>query len=336
MIRAVAAACALSVVLVASACSVAVPGSAQPVPNPPPPTRLSAKAATVDPARITAEAVFGDLVFVDLCLFLRSDDLTSFGSPRLISPEAFDACAYAITRADGSVVEIEAHEIDSLEGGPGDDPELTDLGGGLKSLVFDDEPGACTQGVVFPDDVTFLVDVYSDGLTEDLCPIAAKAVTAMAARFDDGLVSRRVIEADSLARVDACELLPPSATEHVPGLNSRSGFSPLTKHECLYGDVDTSSMTLRLAAGWIDFEGVDRRNVTLAGRPTTIAGGPSAPEDGFVGCWAMTYVQPIAIDGLVAQAEYAHLSVWVPEADAEDACPALNKVVEEVWPKLSR
>ncbi|WP_157368062.1 hypothetical protein [Alloactinosynnema sp. L-07] len=320
----------------ASACSVSVPGAALSVPNPPPPTRLSAKAATVDPAHITAEAVFGDLVFVDLCLFLRADDLKSLGTPKLISPEAFDACAYSITRADGSVIEVEAHEIDSLEGGPGDDPELIDLGGGLKSLVFDDETVGCTQGVVFPDDVTFMVDVYSEGPKDGLCPIAAKVVTSMVARFDDGLVSQRVINADSLARVDACDLLPPSATEHVPGLNSRSGLSPLTKHECHYGDPDTSSMSLTLAAGWIDFEGTDRRNVTLAGRPTTIAGGPGTPEDGFVDCWAMTYVNPIAIDGLAAQAEYAHISVWVKESDADAACPALHKVLEVVWPKLSR
>ncbi|HVK24838.1 MAG TPA: hypothetical protein VM677_26065 [Actinokineospora sp.] len=313
-----------------------VSGSARPVPNPPPPTRLSAKAVTVDPARVTAEAVFGDQLFVDLCLYFRADDLKSFGSPKLISPEAFDACAYSITRADGSVVEVEAHEIDSLEGGPGDDPELIDLGGGLKSLVFDDETGGCGQGVVFPDDITFMVDVYADTPKDDLCPIAAKAVTSMVARFDDGLVSKRVIEADSLARVDACDLLPPALTEHVPGLNSRSGLSPVTKHECHYGDVGTSTLSLTLGAGWLDFEGTDRRNVTLAGRPTTIAGGPGAPADGFVECWAMTYVQPIAIDGLDAQAEYAALSVWVKEADADDACPALTKVLDEVWPKLSR
>lgn len=328
-------ACGIAAALVLTSCSMRVSGTATTAPTTPPPTTLAVKATPVDPKRMTGEAVLGDLTFLDMCLFLHAEDLGEFGKATLVNPDAFDACAVDIERADGELIEVIASDVDrapdEIEG------DLVDVGGGVKSVVLIEEPGVCAQGVVFADDVSFIVDVVAEKLEGDLCPVAAKAVAAMVARFDDGLVSKREIAANSLARVDACAVLPESAVADIPGVAKRSRSEVLTKHSCGIGSSADAApfVSLEMLAGYAPRADEDGAvTETIAGRKTVVHDSTEEPIDGLVYCWVSTQQRSIVLAGVGRVSEYAIITVWLREADAQPGCPSAKAVAGKVWPRL--
>jgi hypothetical protein len=325
--------CALAAVLVSSACTVTVPGSAAVSPTTPPPTSAAPRTKPVDPQKMTAEAVFGDLLFVELCDFLEPEDLKSFGKAEYVVGAAFDACGIDITRADGSVLEVTVGDLDFGLGSS--DPESTDLAGGLRSVPLDKRPGSCVVSVEFPDDVSMSVDVYGPDATDDVCPVVHKAIEAMVGRFPEGIVSTREIPSNSLARVDACAVLPESAAADVPGIRKTGEHEVLTKHVCEIGSSSDSApyLSLQMLVGYPP-PSDEYATETIAGRKTLVYQAKDEPENGLVTCSVITDHQRIDTRGLVGTRELAVVSVWVKEADAQRGCPQGKAIAAKVWPKL--
>ncbi|HVK24839.1 MAG TPA: hypothetical protein VM677_26070 [Actinokineospora sp.] len=282
----------------------------------------------VDPARVTAEAAFGDLVAVDLCEFLKPEDLREFGETRIGSPGGFDSCVVEVALPDNTRARVYAGSFFDVLDEPSRAPSRT-LAGGVR--IYDGAGGECRTDIFFPDDVGLAVwAVMPTPPTIDLCPLVHRAVEAMGNRFPTGIVSTRNIASNSLAKVDACAALPADL----------AGFDPTresgrAKHSCgsPSGDATTPHVSLTLAAGYAPVADLRTDTATIDGRPTIIHKFPLVTNEGLKYCAASAAHIPIEINDLPGATEYAVVEVWLA---TDDKCATAKAIAEQVWPKLPR
>ncbi|WP_436501932.1 hypothetical protein [Actinokineospora sp. HUAS TT18] len=300
-------------------------------PTPPSPTTIAESTPTtraVDPAKVTAEAAFGDLTSVDVCEFLRPEDLIELGQTRIGVPAAFDACVIEVAAPDNARASIRAGDFFDVRAEPSRAPSRT-LAGGVR--IYDGAGGSCRTDILFPDNVGLSVQASMSGPpTTDLCPLVRKAVDAMGTRFAAGIVSTRKVSSDSLARLDACAVLPADLP----------GFDPTrqtlrARHWCASptGDATTPYVSLTMALGYPPAADPTATTKPIDGRPTVLQRSPAGKTGSLHQCTVSTAHHPIAVKDLPGATEYAILEVWLP---TDDRCATAEAIAAQVWPKLPR
>ncbi|WP_436501166.1 hypothetical protein [Actinokineospora sp. HUAS TT18] len=291
---------------------------------------VAPKPRAVDPANMTAAAVFGgDMLGVDvetdLCGFLRPEDLKGADTARVGDPRGFGTCAIEVSRRAGAVkikvgrfFDVAAHPVEG---------EPKALPGGLKEYGGGPAPD-CASQVVFPDKVG--LRVWGEGDAADLCHLVRVAIDAMVARFDDGTVAPRPVAPDSLSRYDACEFLPKDLTRVVPGVwagqEARSD-----RHSCSTGRSDKAWAYVAFKAGYAPVADGRSESEVLAGRPTVVLQRPGHEGDAFY-CQASTSIRAREDKELPGAAEYVLAEVGY-RVEPKD-CSAAKALAEVLWPKL--
>lgn len=294
------------------------------------PTSVAPKPRAVDPANMTAAAVFGgDMLGVevttDLCEFLRPADLEALGTARVADPQGFARCAIEIAAPAGPSTVYAGRFFDSVAKPVKGEPKA--LAGGLKEFGGGTAGGCATQ-LVFPDNVG--LRVWATGPGADLCPLVRSAIDAMVGRFADGTATPRPVPAGSLARLDACALLPADVSKAVPG--ARPGReAQLDRHVCSSAPSNKAYGVLALAVGYAPV--ADGRSVSevVGGRPTVVSTRARA-EGGKFFCEASTSVRPVENKDLPGVAEFAVAEV-VTFTEPKD-CSAAKALAEVLWPTL--
>jgi hypothetical protein len=291
---------------------------------------VAPKPRTVDPANMTAAAVFGgDMLGVDvttdMCEFLRPDDLNDLGTSRVADPHGFARCAIEIAAPAGPNTVYAGRFFDvaakPVKGAP------KALAGGLKEYGGG-SAGGCASQVVFPDNVG--LRVWAAGSAADLCPLVRRAIDAMAGRFDDGTVQPRPVAAGSLARLDACALLPADVSKVVPGAKP-GREAQLDRHVCSSAPSNKAYGVLALVAGYAPLADGASVSEVVNGRQTIVAT-RARDEGGKFFCEASTSVRPLENKDLPGMAEYAVAEVVTFTAPKD--CSAAKALAEVLWPTL--
>jgi hypothetical protein len=294
------------------------------------PSSSGSKPRSVDPANMTAAAVFGgDMLGVDvtsdMCEFLRPDDLKDLGTPKLDDPKGFDRCAIRITggASPGTVYAGRFFDVKAkpVKGAP------KALAGGLKEYG-DGSAGGCASQIVFPDNVG--IRVWAAAPAASSCPLVRRAIDAMVARFDDGTAQPQPVAAGSLARLDACVVLPANLSKVVPGAKA-GREAQLDRHVCSSAPSNKAYGVLAFVAGYAPVADSASVSEVIYGRQTVIAK-RARDEGGRFFCQASTSVRPLTNKDLPGMAEFAVAEV-VTFTEPKD-CATAKALAEVLWPLL--
>lgn len=242
------------------------------------------------------------------------------GTARMPGKPDLDECRVAVATRDGRVVVHVGYRlpVDQL---PGDRTKVRDLGRGVTIERVDD--GCATALVLASNDTAFLATVEMVGDRapgKDVqCELAEGAVTGVF----NVLVGERATfwtpEPDSLALLDACELL--QANSVLPRLDIDGKLLP-SGHACRWHGPE-GAVSLRFPVA----ESPDDAGVPDGTPAELIAGRESWVVNTATDC--TVYTRHIEFEPGVGTFEFAALTVT-----RTDPCPGARAAAEEAWAEL--
>ncbi len=294
------------------------------------------------PLPATARAALGNLRTLDPCSLVDLATLKASGSAALGDPQSLDYCVVKLTARSGPVelhvgetattAQLASTSVDVPA------PRSTErLETGQQVVAGSPGLAGCQDDVAFTDGVALLVSAAPvDGpATTATCAAADAALRGALAIIAAARVAHRTYPKHSLGPVDACTALAPDVVQRFAGLlgTSRSVTSP-AGHQCAYGRLGATYVSLVLAAAYARFDGgpgsttmtAAKHQVVLVaeqpdGRPGECIGyGPHIPFPSGSGQPAM---------------EMAELHVALPTvATDEQACTLVRTLAPAVFARL--
>ncbi|MCP3803790.1 protein kinase [Allokutzneria sp. A3M-2-11 16] len=171
----------------------------------------------------------GDQTTADPCALFDLDAIRRFGTADLdVAYSGFPRCDVLVRGEGNSYVDLSV-ELKPLLGAP---PGPAEQIGPITVVQGRNESKVCDRTVVLPDNVGVVVEADHDGdgrVPPDLCVMADEAARHVATLAGQAPLPRRnaPFPARSLARLDACLLLPGDALARVPGVDPavrKAGF----------------------------------------------------------------------------------------------------------------
>lgn len=189
---------------------------------------------------LTAREALGDLNTVDYCSVLDEARIKKAGGILMPTPSTgFSYCTFEVSLPRGG------HRLTVLVGNPSYESksvlaatpdEVVPLRGGVRVQRYESfDPGACMHSPVFPDDITFEVKVYGDGVPQRmLCRFAGAVMDGLWQAVRAGRIGRLDFHAGSLAEVGACSLLSDQEVARAVGPGA-DRVPPPIGHFCGWG-----------------------------------------------------------------------------------------------------
>ncbi|MFC3495584.1 serine/threonine-protein kinase [Glycomyces rhizosphaerae] len=211
--------------------------------------------------------LIGDETTADPCALLDVDALASLGEARLDTDNGSPAHCNAVVHAETGYVEIDLYFYSSN----GEPPEgETTMVGSIGVIRYEGDHDRCGRQLVLPDGVHLItVNARQDtGGESDLCAVADAAVDSAVAVLNEGQVPRREpeLEAASLFRLNACDLLDGAGLEGFPGVDAHHPLEAFGGWECTWYST-TSENELELVFDRSDPPNADDGpQIELAGR----------------------------------------------------------------------
>ncbi|MGW1677783.1 DUF3558 family protein [Saccharopolyspora sp. NPDC002376] len=279
----------------------------------------------------TSQAMLGDLRTVDPCTMTDPAALREFGSAENAGTVSLDYCLLHVKLTNGSLVQLAVGELGRGPDQPGD-PIVPR--GPLRIVQNAPLPGHCSRQILFADDLALRVsaDLLVGDPASGLCGIAEAGADTAAAALEQHRVGHREFPANSLARVDPCQVLDSAEVQQIPGLEEAQGQPNPSGHQCSWGEQSADSPRVQLSNTAGDPPKVlhgAATEETIAGRRTVVSvvgGDPQLPL-----CSAETGNLPFGPDG---QVEVAQLVVAVPGMTGIDACEYARGLAGKAWPHL--
>lgn len=291
----------------------------------------SSAAQTAAPG--SAEAVLGDFATYDPCSVVHPAVFDEFGGAGIVPDrQSFETCPLGLTTGTGPVT-ISVGRLAV----PGEQvTRIAELDGGWWIAQSYRSESACTQGLVFTDDV--LLEVGAQGAAgADFCALAEVGVRMVADVLSGGQASHRVYPENSLALRDPCAMVTDEAVRDLPGFGTaRRGQAP-ARHTCEWFEVssgEATTLTVSFTVGSPPVAAGDEdEERAIAGRKTVVS--PYRGESGSFLCTVSTAHVPSTLSDRLGAVELATVSTYDPRG-REVGCASAVTVATEVWAHLPR
>ncbi|GAA2784884.1 serine/threonine-protein kinase [Crossiella cryophila] len=163
-------------------------------------------------------AIIGDERTADPCALTDAVALTGFGSTEVDTDYgSFNRCDVIVRTAGGGVVDVKYELRPPLKA-----DGLVQQVGRVRIVRERGHGDQCRRALQLTEQTTVTINARHDrGERTDLCAIADVAATRAAEILDRGRLARRATppEPASLARLDACAVLPADTLRRVPGID---------------------------------------------------------------------------------------------------------------------
>jgi serine/threonine protein kinase len=209
--------------------------------------------------------LIGDPRTADVCALTDTDALARFGDAQAdVDHGNFDTCEVIIRPDDETRIDVSTYFL------PGSSPEMSEPArtiGEIGVLEDTSESDECGLVLLPPDAEVdgILVGIRANledgevgGGTATLCAVADEAAQSAAEVLNQGMIPRRAeaYPEDSLARVNACELLDAEALSAVPGLEGVAPEVGVANWECTWSSgIDELEVTVRFDRDQPESEG---------------------------------------------------------------------------------
>jgi hypothetical protein len=306
-----------AVLVLSTACTAEIGGSAVPDPRvtaPPP-----------QPAG-SAAGLIGDANTLDACSLLDPAALAQFGTAQRPDQESYDYCwlrlpmsgasvavRFGLLEKIGSVADLQARQAREVE------PV-----GSLRVFEVAPVPDRCARLILFGDNVTMAVSADTadtpDVKVSELCSVTEKAASMIAENVAAKKVTHRTYAPTSLGPLDACKAAAVSLAQ-VPGLAVAEVNSYPAHHQCRWGNATVPSLTVRYVLS-APSTSPQVKHETIAGRATGVY---NVDINGRTLCVA-------EVKG--TGRELAQVAVRLAPGSSDSSCAAARVVAGEVWRKL--
>jgi hypothetical protein len=217
--------------------------------------------------------LIGDESTADPCALLDIETLNALGEARLDTDEGHPAKCNAVIHSETGFLDIELYFYSSNGEPPQGEATMV---GSIGVIRYEGDHDRCGRQIVLPNGDHFItVNARQDtGGESDLCAVADTAVDGALATLSRGAVPRREkeLDADSLFRLDACDLLDDEGLERFPGVDAHDPLEGFGGWKCTWYST-TSDRELQLVLDWDDpMNADDGRQIELAGKVAFVQG----------------------------------------------------------------
>ncbi|MEV0639477.1 hypothetical protein AB0I77_32005 [Streptomyces sp. NPDC050619] len=217
----------------------------------------------------------GELRGADPCKVIDEKVLAKFGKVEYDRGISYGQCDIQLHGPDDSsvsvFVDLQSGPSDVSAGDPAPTPVLRDGVTVYESESYGGLTGDknCTRDVVLREDVAAVsIGVYGDGPGSRACTIADTAAADVIRLLKSGGLPSARHAPDSLANLDACELIKESEAARVPDIDPGEVHAEFTGQSCYWGPANIDEPNLSVL-----FEHLDD---ALEGRPLTVGGRTAA------------------------------------------------------------
>ncbi|MDO0934818.1 DUF3558 family protein [Streptomyces sp. DG2A-72] len=285
---AVSAAAALAIALFAAGCSAqdSVQDKASPDSAPP---RTSAESTRSAPGKVTLSVTPDDLRGADPCKLIDKKVLAEFGKVEYDRGISYGQCDIRLDGpGDWSVsvfVDLQSGPSDVNEGDPAPTSVLRD---GVTVYESESRGGLtgdknCTRDVMVRErTVAVAIGVYGDESGTRACPIADTAAADVIRLLKSGGLTSARHAPDSLANLDACELMKESEAARVPDIDPGEVHAEFTGQACYWGAANIDEPNLYVLFQHSD-DLLEGRPLTVAGRTAAVKYRPAEEDSWLIG-----------------------------------------------------
>ncbi|WP_255640244.1 serine/threonine-protein kinase [Glycomyces sp. TRM65418] len=263
--------------------------------------------------------LIGEETTADPCALLDVEALAALGETRLDTDKGDPAqCNAVVYHSEKGFLDVELYFYSS-DGEP--PPGEATMVGSIGVIRYEGDHDRCGRQLVLPDGDHFVtVNARQDTSGEwDLCAAADVAADGAVAVLNQGRVPRREeeLDADSLFRLDACELLDSEGLERFPGVDAHHPLERFGGWKCKWYST-TSDSELQLVLDRSDPPSADDGEpIELAGRDAIIRGEHWEAQSCMVSVVHRHYAGPD--DDGTTTTEYLHVIV-AGEDPLEELC----------------
>jgi hypothetical protein len=256
--------------------------------SPDAPPDASADSKQSAPGTVSLSVTPEELRGADPCKLIDEKVLAEFGKVEYDRGISYGQCDIVLDRPDDwSVtvfVELQAGPSDVSAGDPAPMPVLRDGVTVFESESYGGLTGDkdCTRDVMLRERTAAVaIGVYGDESGTRACPIADTAAADVIRLLKSGDLPSARHAPDSLANLDACELIKESEAARVPDIDPGEVHAEFTGQNCYWGAANIDEPHLYVLFEHLD-DALEGRPLTVVGRAAAVKYSP-AEED----AWAL-------------------------------------------------